>query len=60
VPDIKFGFLVWEGAVGDINVQISAIFVHCAVTVTAPLELVASFRVEGRAVPTDLLSRGIV
>ena len=39
---------------------ISAMCVCCVVTVTAPLDLVGSFWVEMRAVPTDLLARAIV
>ena len=60
MPDKKFGFLDWEGAVGHNNVLISAICVHCVLTVTTPLDLVGSFWVEIRAVPTEILPRAIV
>jgi len=56
----KFGSLVSEGAVGDNNVLIAAICVHCVVTDTAYLELVESFWVETRAVLIDLLPHAIV
>lgn len=60
VPDKKFGFLGWERAVGDNDVLMSAICVHCVVRVTATLDLVGSFWVEMLAVPTDLLPHAIV
>ena len=56
----KFGSLVSEGAVGDNNVLIAAICVHCVVTDAAHLELAGSFWVETRAVPIDLLPHAIV
>jgi hypothetical protein len=60
VPDKKLGFLGWEGAVGHNNVLISAMCVHCVLTVTTPLDLVGSFWVEMRAVSTEILPNAIV
>lgn len=60
MPDKNFRFLGSEGAVGDNNVLMSAIRVHCVVRVTAPLELVGLFWVEMRAVPTCLLPHATV